>query len=154
MRRVIILAGLILLITFANCTKNKDVIQYHPFNGLVWQRFDIIKFKIPLKRNETLFDLSLFARFTRSFEYENLDFNMIMTTLSGEERIKEYHLNAKKKSGEFYGEWKNDTCEISIPLKTELKLADDVLMIQIENLIPRLETGSIAGVGIRLHPIR
>jgi hypothetical protein len=75
-----------------------------------------------------------------------------MTTPSGEERIKEYHMNIKKKDGGFIGPCNKDSCEVTINLKKQLMLTKGVLKIEIENLVPRLELNGLLSIGIRLRP--
>ena len=90
-------------------------------------------------------------RFSGDFKYEKLEFNMNMATSAGEERTHEYRMDVKSKAGIFLGEFKNDSCQISILLKKELKLSKPgILKIEIENLTPRLVTEGVLGAGIRM----
>ena len=79
---------------------------------------------------------------------------MIMITPSGEERIKEYSMDIRRKDGGFVGQFISDSCEVSIALKKELKLTKGILNLEIENLVPRPEVRGLLGIGIRLHPVR
>jgi hypothetical protein len=93
------------------------------------------------------------ARFDQGFEYETLNFNMIMNTPSGEERIKEYEMKVKSKAGSFLFPCAGDSCLGQQLLKKELWISKPgVLVIEIENLTPRLRTGGIRSAGIRLEP--
>jgi len=154
MKKQIIFLFFLVASTFSGCNKNKDYIIYHRFDDKVWKRFNILRFEIPVETTENLYDVSFFAKILNDYEFDYLDFNMIMTTPSGEERIKEYHIDVKRKNGTFIGQFVNDSCEYSVALKKGLTLTKGVLTVQIENLVPRLETKAILGVGIRLHPRR
>ena len=146
----------ILLITlsiFTACKKEKDYVIFHTFKDQTWARFNILQFEIPVESQQMTCDVSFFIHLTRDYEYDYLDFNMIMTTPSGEERIKEYHMNIKGKEGNFLGQWSQDSCELSIPLKKKILLTKGMLILQIENLVPRPLTKGLKGVGIRLHPV-
>jgi hypothetical protein len=106
---------------------------------------------VPIEKTEKPYDISFFASCSKDFEYEELDFNMVMTTPSGEERIKEYQLRVKDKSGKFLGEFSGDSCVLFVSLKNGLTISKKgILKIEIENLIPRMETPGLFGVGIRL----
>ena len=139
---------------FTACKKDHDYVIYHKFENQVWKRFNILQFEIPVETLKERYDISFFAHITQSYEYDYLNFNMIMTTPSGEERIKEYHIDVKKNNGTFLNSFTNDSCEFSVSLKKGLDISKGVLTLQIENLIPRLETNGILGVGIRLHLVR
>jgi hypothetical protein len=94
-----------------------------------------------------------FANHTRDYEFDNLAFNMIMTTPSGEERIKEYKFLLKDKTGGFTGTCYKDSCTASIALKKGLRLEKKgMLRIEIETLVPRLQINALLGVGVRLVP--
>ena len=124
---------------------------YHKFPDKNWERFNILSFEIPVDAVDKPYNVYLFARFSSEFKYEKLEFNMVMNTAAGEERISQYELAVKSKSGTFLGECKNDSCEGSILLKRELNLSKPgILKIEIENLTPRIVTEGVIGIGIRL----
>jgi hypothetical protein len=76
---------------------------------------------------------------------------MNMKTPSGEERIDEFEWKIRTKEGTFEGEKTERGQEITILLKRQLNLVDTgVLIIDIENLVPRLRTAGVEGVGVRL----
>ena len=154
MKKSIVLFFLIAVAPFSSSKKNQDYVMYHKFENHIWKRFNILQFEIPVKAQKESYDISFFAHITRDYEYDFLDFNMIMTTPSGEERIKEYHIDIKTRNGTFLERFTNDSSEFSVPLKKGLTLTSGKLTVQIENLVPRLETKAVQGVGIRLHPVR
>jgi gliding motility-associated lipoprotein GldH len=125
---------------------------YYKFKDQTWPRFDILHLSLPVDVQRKTYDISLFIRHSKEYEFDALDFNMLMTTPSGEERIKEYHMNIKKKDGGFIGLCNNDSCEVTINLKRQILLTKGVLTIEIENLVPRLEVKGLLSIGIRLRP--
>ena len=147
---IFILAGM-LGTCFHGC-KNKESFEiYHRFQDRSWARFNILSFEIPVKKVEKPYDVYLFARFSSAFEHESLEFNMIMNTPAGEERIAQYTMNVRSKSGKFPGDCSGDSCQGSILLQRELNLSKPgILKIEIENLIPHMTTEGVMGVGIRL----
>jgi len=146
--------GLLILLVFCGCSDNKDIVIYYKFKDHTWSRFDPVRFEIPVNASEKNYDVFLFIHHTGDYEFDKLDFNMIMTTPSGEERIKEYHMDIRKKYGGFIGQCSNDSCEVSVALKKELRLTKGILKLEIENLVPRLQIKGLLGIGIRLHPVR
>jgi len=125
---------------------------YYKFKDQTWPSFDILHLEIPVDKERKSYDVSLFIYHTKEYEFDALDFNMLMTTPSGEERIKEYHMNIKKKDGRYIGPCSKDSCEVTINLKKQLILTKGVLKIDIENLVPRLEVNGLLSIGIRLRP--
>ncbi len=152
---VVVLLNILLLataLTGTGCDKKKGAEIYHRFPDKSWARFNLLSFEIPIEKMDAC-NIYLFARFDPGFQYETLDFNMIMNTPSGEERIKEYRMEVKSKKGEFSIECDKDSCEGTILLKKEIMLSKPgILKIEIENLIPRIATEGILGVGIRVVP--
>jgi gliding motility-associated lipoprotein GldH len=135
------------------CTRNNSYELYHKFPDKTWARFNLLSFEVPVKNIDKPYDVYLFARFTPDFQYSTLDFNMVMNTADGEERIHEYQMKIKSKSGTYLTECQKDSCESTILLKKQLNLTKPgILKIEIENLTPRMVTEGMVGVGVRLVP--
>lgn len=145
---------ILILLCVCGCSDNKDVMIYYKFKDQTWSRFDPVRFEITINSPDKNYDVFLFAHHTAEFEFDDLDFNMILTTPSGEERIKEYKIGIRRKDGGFIGQFTHDSCEVSIALKKDLKLTRGILILEMENLIPRLQAKGLLGIGIRLHPVR
>ena len=144
---------LLFLIILSGCKKNNEIIRYHKFKDQIWNRFEKIMFDIPVLDIDKRYDVFFFANHTKKYEFDNLGFNMIMTTPSGEERIKEYKFLLKDKTGGFTGKCNQDSCTASIALKKGLRIdKKGMLRIEIETLVPRLQVNALLGVGIRLVP--
>jgi gliding motility-associated lipoprotein GldH len=144
---------LFLIFILYGCKKNNEIIRYHKFNNQTWNRFDKIMFDIPVLDIEKRYDVFFFANHTKEYAFDNLEINMIMTTPSGEERIKEYRFLLKDKTGGFTGNCNQDSCTASVTLKKGLRMdKKGMLRIEIETLVPRIQIHSLLGVGIRLVP--
>ena len=142
---------LLLILAFAGCKREKNKEYYQTFEKDTWQRYNILRFYIPVTKSDKPVDIYLYARFTGAFEYESLSFNMVMSTPSGEERIKESGIKVKSPDGSFLIPKNNDRYEGIVLMKKELYFNEKgILKIEIENLTPRLETRGISGIGIRL----
>jgi gliding motility-associated lipoprotein GldH len=153
MNRKFFVFGLVLLALLFGCKKNNEIVSYHKFKDHTWNRFEKVKFDIPILDIEKRYDIYFFTNHTKEYEFDNLDFNMIMTTPSGEERIKEYTFLVKDKTGGFMGNCNQDSCSVSIVLKKSLRMEKKgMLSIEIEALVPRLQITALLGVGIRLVP--
>lgn len=145
------LYSIFFILLLSGCSKQNEIVSYHKFNDRIWNRFDIIKFDIPVTDVEKPYDVIFFANYTKEYEFDNLEFNMVMTTPSGEERIKEYKFLIKNKTGGFTGVCTPDSCTSSIVLKRGLDMQKKgVLRIEIETLVPRIQIPALLGVGIRL----
>ncbi len=153
MNKKALVYGLLFLLILSGCKKNNEIIRYHKFNNQTWNRFEKIRFDIPVLEIDKRFDVFFFANHTKKYEFDNLEFNMIMTTPSGEERIKEYKFLLKDKTGGFTGNCNQDSCTASIALKKGLWIdKKGMLRIEIETLVPRLQINALLGIGIRLVP--
>ena len=136
----------------SGCRKKESLELYHKFPDKIWARFNILSFEIPVKQVDKPYNIYLFTRFTKEFSHEQLEFNMVMNTAAGEERIYAYAMKVKSASGAFLQAFEGDSCTGTILLKHDLKLArPGILKIEIENLTPRLTTEGVMGVGIRME---
>jgi gliding motility-associated lipoprotein GldH len=154
MKRTSFAFFLLLIFTFAGCTGKKDYVIYYPFKNQAWDRFNFLRFEIPITKPTGVYNVDLFLFHNSSFEFDDLDFHMVMTTPSGEERIREYNLKMRRKDGGFTGNWIKDSCEVTIPLKQELTLTEGTMVIELENVVPRLQVKGLRGLGIRVSPVR
>lgn len=141
-----------LVMLFGNaCTRNNTNELYYKLPDRAWARFNLLRFEIPVNEVEKSWDVILFARFTPDYQYRTLDFNMILNTATGEERINEYQMPVKSAEGTFLFNCASDSCEGVVLLKRQLYLSKaGILKIEIENLTPRLVTEGVIGVGVRL----
>ncbi len=144
---------LILAVTvIAGCKKNERYQIYHPFEDHTWYRFNILQFEIPVVNGTDPVNLVFFTRIGKDYPYDSLAFNMVMKTPAGEERVKEYRLRIRDREGKFTGSFSGDSCEMSMVLKKEIVLGKEgTLTVELENLVPRLRTTGLYGVGIRLE---
>ena len=148
----ILFSCLVILLATA-CSKSGSKTLFHRFPDRSWARFNILSFEIPIEKANT-YNIYLDAMFTMEYQYKTLNFNMIMDTPAGEERINEYQLPVKSNTGGFCIECTKDSCRGTILLKKEINFPKPgVLKIELENLTPRLTTPGILGVGIRLLPL-
>lgn len=141
----------IFLIIISGCVNRERTDWYHPFLDKSWERFEILRFEIPINETGKYYDISLFAYLTKAFEFNDLAFNMVMETPSGEERINEYQLPYRADNGDLLQPCNNDSCFTQIILKQKLKISKPgKLLLEIENLTPRLRSEGVCGVGIRV----
>jgi gliding motility-associated lipoprotein GldH len=155
MQKRVLLYGIFLLLLSSCTLKKKEVIVYHKFENHSWYRYDKLVFNVPIEEINVPYDVFFFARHSIGYEFDNLDFAMIMNTPSGEERINQYNFTIKKKYGGFTGVCNKDSCEAIIAVKRGIFFSQKgTLKIEIENLVPRLEVQGLYGVGIKLRPAR
>jgi hypothetical protein len=135
----------------SGCGKGSVMELYHRFPDKTWARFNLLSFELPVK-NAGSYNIYLFATIDQGFQYETLDFNMIMNTSAGEERIREYQLKIKTTAGDFCIPCSKDSCRGEILLKRELNISKPgILKVEIENLTPHMRTEGVLGVGIRME---
>jgi gliding motility-associated lipoprotein GldH len=144
--------SLIFILSFLSaCTMEKPDVQRIYFPSGSWQRYNILKFNLPVVESERSYDIIFELRCRKSFIYDDLPLNMVLNTPSGEERIKEYQVQIRDKNGIPAGILNGDTCTTRIFLKKSLNCSKKgALKIEIENLNPRMETEGIFSAGIIL----
>ena len=153
MKRICFLSLAVFLLLCSCTLKKKEVIVYHQFEKHSWHRYDNLQFVVPVEEINKPYDIFFFARHSKEYEFDNLDFGIIMNTPSGEERINQYVFKIKKRFGGFSGVCNHDSCEATIAIKKGIFFSQKgILKIEVENLVPRLEVKGLYGVGIRLAP--
>ena len=141
-----------LILTAIGCREDNPNEIYYPFESESWQRFNILSFEHQVEKGDKPYEVVFFARHNKDFPYHTLDFNMVMNTPSGEERINEYRLKVKNRAGQFLGHCEEEICEVTIVLKKEIYFnKSGLLIIELENLTPRMKTPGLLGVGVRIE---
>lgn len=148
-----VLATLYICCMIPGCKNDNTRELYHFFQNNSWNRYNKLSFELPVGDPGEPADVIFFGNFTPEYSYNTLDFNMILKTPSGEERINEYQMKVKNTDGTFLGKPTKSGYYIEMTLKSQLNPGKTGKMIlEIENLIPRLVTTGIEGVGVRLIP--
>lgn len=143
---------LLFIAAIAGCSSDNTTRVYHRFMDRTWYRFNILSFEVPVTGNGEPVNVVFFASIGQDYPYDSLAFNMVMKTPSGEERVKECSMRVKDRSGKFLGAFTGDSCEMSLLLKRDLVPdRDGILQVELENLVPRMRTTGLNGVGIRLE---
>lgn len=151
--RVLLVGILVMLAVTPGCKTSTPNELYHFFQDNKWNRFNKLSFELTVEDASGPVDVIFFGNFTNDFAYETLDFNMILKTPSGEERINEYQLKIKNSDGSFSGKQIQSGYYYELALKRGLSPGKTgKMVIEIENLVPRLVTSGIEGVGVRLVP--
>ncbi len=152
MKKIRNLLFIVVILATIGCQEDNPDEIYYPFQNKIWQRFNILSLELPVEKADKPYKIVFFARHNQDFPYNTLDFNMIMNTPSGEERIKDYRLKVKTRAGELLGSCENKICETTVVLKKEIYISKSgLLVIELENLTPRMETPGLLGIGIRLE---
>lgn len=150
MRYTLTLLMIILMMMVTDCKHDSGIVVYHKFKDRTWERFDILKFDIPVEKDGN-YDVILDISYVPDFERDVISFNMVMMTPSGEERINEFK-HSTRMNGKQSGICNNDSCFLKIPLKTGLSLNHGILKLEIENLVPYLESKGFLGMKISVIP--
>ena len=155
MKSVKFILSLVLLLamtlSFNSCHQGPIYEKTLKMKNSIWDRFDQKLFEIPIEEAGKSYDISLVARNTNQFPYDNLPVYVIITTTSGEERMREITLPVRE-NGKMLGLAKGNTWEVSTVLWRNISMADKgKCKISIENMIPKIQTEGIAEIGIAVE---
>lgn len=142
---------LLALCLLSSCGGGKATDRYHPLANAAWERFDILKFDLPVEGSGDSWDVEMYAYLDNRFSNKSLLFNMVMNTPSGEERIAEYELQTEDTSNVNNTIGTGDSVRVRIILKRGMRVTTKgLLRVELENLVPRMKTEGIRGVGVKL----
>lgn len=143
---------LILFISFTlGCRRENGYDVFYSFPKQTWHRFNVLSYEIPVEDENIRIDIEAYAQFTSGFPYNDLEFNAVITTPSGEERMREIRLKIQNESGKFTGIQEGETYTSMIVIQKGLLISKrGVLKVELENLIPKVETPGLIGLGIRI----
>lgn len=136
---VFLIAGLIA------CERDSKHETFLKMKNSVWDRFDMKLFEIPVEDVSKKMDITFVIRVTDKFAYETLPLYVILTTPSGEERIREISLpinkNAEDPAVKIF--------ESQIELWKDLTISETgKCKISVENVIPKIQVEGVEEIGI------
>lgn len=148
----IITGALFLLLScpvFHSCKRHNIYHSEQMIKNQVWNRFDKKVFEIPVNQAGDVYDFTLTMGNTDQFPYDEMQVYAILTTPSGEERMREASIKVKGSSmtGEpTGGTWLSKT-SLWKAVKIEKK---GKCILTIENLVPKYDTPGIDRIGIEV----
>ncbi len=138
---------LVILLVLESCTQKPVYEQTIKLTNSTWERFDIKKVSFPVDQEDKTYSIQVTMKTTPSFTYEEFPIYVILTTPSGEERMREISVKIDKTSNSGLNQgsttlWK----EITISKKGTCKLS-------FENLIPKYETPGLDEISIVVNQV-
>jgi len=137
-----------MFIAMAACKSEPVYQKIHTMTGNIWNRFDNQVFEVPVNEEGKSYDIFLTMKRTADYPYDELPVNVVLQTPAGEERIHEFTFKLSQSI-------KDPNRESSDSLISKFLLWNEILLsdkgkctITIENLIPKIATPGIAGIGI------
>jgi hypothetical protein len=113
-----------------------------------WDRFDIKQVEIPVMEAGASYDIAVVVHCTEQFQYDDLPFYAILTTPSGEERMREITVPVKG-NGKLLVDPQTLKAESRLFLWKKITFADKgKCKLTIENMIPKIQTEGIDEIGI------
>ncbi len=114
-----------------------------------WNRFDIVKFDIPVEEGGFEADFFLTIRHIPEIPYESLKYNFTFIMPSGEIRTADHVLQFADDEGNSLSQCMGDLCDLTVPVRMGLRVSEaGTLRIEIENKYTRLEMPGIMEVGL------
>ncbi|MBK6344924.1 MAG: gliding motility lipoprotein GldH [Bacteroidales bacterium] len=147
-----ILLSIFVLSILVSCQKGVTYKEFHKFDNYVWDRFEKVKFNIPVEEAGMKADIVFTIRHITQYPYDNLPVNVILTTPSGEERIVEKDIRLKNDKGEFTGSVAGDLWDFEEILWPGFQFNEaGNYTVEFENLIPKMGIPGLADIGICLR---
>ncbi|MFH1120251.1 MAG: gliding motility lipoprotein GldH [Bacteroidota bacterium] len=143
--------SLFVLFILVSCQKGVAYKEFHKFDHYVWERFDKVKFVVPVEEAGMKADIVFTIRHITQYPYDNLPVNVILTTPSGEARYMERDIRLKNEKGEFSGSVAGDLWDFEVTLWPGFQFNDaGNYTIEFENRIPKMGIPGLVDIGVYL----
>ncbi|MBI9039402.1 MAG: hypothetical protein JEY97_14815 [Bacteroidales bacterium] len=121
--------------------------SFEQFENNSWNRFNELNFEFPV--DKSTYNIYLTIKFDETYSYNELLINTAFYTPSGEERFTNYEIKVRDKNGEFIGENHDNNIKLIFPLRKNFRFSKEgICKLEIENLMTKIETSGIIGIGI------
>ena len=141
---------LCIAISFVSC-QHKDTIfeKRIDFKDNTWNRFDILKFDVPVEDTLTEYDIYADIRHASFYPFANLLINFSIAMPSSEERVQHHDFKLRNQDGSFVANGMGDLWDIAFPLMTKFVFPQKGnYHIEIENLMTKFDTPGMMQFGI------
>lgn len=123
--------------------------EYHKFDNYTWNRFDKVKFEIPIEKEGTTGDIIISVRHLDQLPLEELPLNLILVTPSGEERILDKTINLKNEKNEFRGDVAGSYWDVEEVIWPGFYFNNTgTYVLEIENINPKMQIPAIVDLGL------
>jgi gliding motility-associated lipoprotein GldH len=135
-------------LVFTACSKAPVFEKSIKMKNTVWDRFDIKQYDVAIAEAGKSYDIEVVVRCTEGFQYEKLPFYVILTSPSGEERMREVTVPVRENS-KLITNVETSKAESRLMLWKGIKMADKgTCKITLENMIPKIQTEGIDEIAI------
>jgi gliding motility-associated lipoprotein GldH len=140
----------LIVIILSSCTGGKVLFEeYYKLPNMSWNRFNIVKFEIPVNEGGFEADFYLNVRHIPEIPYESLKYNFTFIFPSGEVRTADYELDFLDDAGKPLSECMGDLCDLQVSVRKGLRVSEaGVLKVEIENKYTKIEMPGIIEVGL------
>jgi gliding motility-associated lipoprotein GldH len=147
MKKVICLLAVMAFVV-TSCRESAVFRQYVKMENVIWERFNILEFEVPVKNGDRL-DFFLFLRHHTDFPYDKLYVNITFYSPDGEMRSRDYTFDLKDEAGEWLSDGMGELWDIEIPIRTGMPFyTAGNCRVRVENKYPKYNTPGIIEVGL------
>lgn len=143
--------SLILFFTvfLVSCGGNKVYEDYQKLDKQSWNRFNFLKFEMPVEDIDQDYDIYLVFRHWPEFPHKAIPLTITIYMPSGSERTFDHNVKLYSKGGHQLSECLGDFCDLEDLIRPGLRFSETgIVKFEIENKFTKIETPGIMEVGL------
>ncbi|MCF8405754.1 MAG: gliding motility lipoprotein GldH [Bacteroidales bacterium] len=151
LKKIAFIKFIVLVLVFIiGCNTESTVYkEYQKFESLSWNRFNILKFEVPVEDISSTYDIYLALRHIPEFPNKTILINYTLNMPSGDMRTNDKELELIDRDGNRLSECLGDLCDIEFQLRKGIRFSEQgSLVVEIENKYTKVEMPGIMEVGI------
>lgn len=130
------------------CGRGKIFEEHKKIDNMTWDRFEVIKFNIPIEKTGVPYDLIFAMRHHTDIPFDELEINFTMRTPGGETRSRDYTIRIRDREGNLVGDGMGALWDIRVPMKEGYVFSEEgVCEVEIANRMHRLKTVGVMEIG-------
>jgi gliding motility-associated lipoprotein GldH len=140
------------LLVLTSCHSDQKVFEeYHTFDNMSWNRFNLLNFKMEVIDLEVPYDIYISIRHIPEIPYQEMIINFTIFTPSGDMRTSDYTLDFIDREGKHLSDCMGDYCDLLVPLRKSFRFYElGAAKFEIENKYTKVEMPGIMEVGLIL----
>lgn len=133
-----------------SCNNERTVFEeYQKFDGLSWNRFNIVKFEAPIETVEPAYDIYINIRHLPEVSYGGILINFTLYSPSGDMRTTDYNLDLRDNEDKPLSKCMGDYCDLLVPLRKSHRFYEiGIVRFEIENKYTKVDMPGILEVGL------
>ncbi len=138
-----------IFLTLISCSNRKIYEKYVKLDNLIWNRFNVITFEVPIENISSGYDFYLAIRHHTDIPYKSILVNVTFYTPSDEMRTMNHRIIIKDENDKLVGDGLGDLWDLVTPVREDFRFTKSgICKFEISSAMSQADLAGIIEVGL------